>query len=75
MWCEFGANLVQHSMRQHKKYQTIFDYTPHNIPRYERYTRCKTPLNTNAKTPSADPTRFYNKKAQKPRKHMVSGVS
>lgn len=28
MWCEFGANLVQHSMRQHKKYQTIFDYTP-----------------------------------------------
>ena len=27
MWCEFGANLVQHSMRQHKKYQTIFDYT------------------------------------------------
>lgn len=27
MWCEFGANLVQHSMRQHKKYQTICDYT------------------------------------------------
>lgn len=24
---------------------------------------------------SADPTRFYKKKAQKPRKHMVSGVS
>ena len=44
MWCEFGANLVQHSMRQHKKYQTIFDYTPiishdmsviHDVKRHE----------------------------------------
>ena len=27
MWCEFGANLVQHLMRQRQKYATICDYT------------------------------------------------
>lgn len=44
MWCEFGANLVQLSMRQHEKYQTICDYTLtishdisviHNVKSYE----------------------------------------
>lgn len=44
MWCEFGANLVQHLMRQHEKYQTICDYAPtishdmgviHDVKRHE----------------------------------------
>ena len=44
-WCEFGANLVQHSMRQYPKYQTICDYTPtisHDMSVTHDVKRCET---------------------------------
>ena len=75
MWCEFGANLVQHSMRQHKKYQTIFDYTPiisHDKSVINDEKHNKTPMQKLQALIRRD---FTAKKAQKPRKHMVSGVS
>ena len=47
MRCEFGANLVQHLMRQHEKYQTICDYTPtisHDMSVTHDIKRCETPM-------------------------------
>ena len=47
MWCEFGANLVQHSMRQYPKYQTICDYAPtisHDMSVTHDIKRCETPM-------------------------------
>ena len=44
-WCEFGANLVQHLMSQHPKYQTICDYTPtisHDMSVTHDIKRCET---------------------------------
>ena len=42
-----GANLVQHSMRQHEKYQTIRDYAPtisHDMSVTHDIKRCETPM-------------------------------
>ena len=46
-WCEFGANLVQHLMRQDEKYQTICDYAltiSHDMDVINDIKLCETPM-------------------------------